>query len=127
MAIPFRCANCGHSGRGRDGVAGRIVKCPKCQASVELPANGDRFALDVAEFMAEPVYEPVFREEEEADVLSPAEVKELDEAEWRAAMLEETRKTGEDLKNIRESVGCMWAVMVASLIVTILAALLSGV
>lgn len=77
--------------------------------------------------MAEPVYEPVFREEEEADVLSPAEVKELDEAEWRAAMLEETRKTGEDLKNIRESVGCMWAVMVASLIVTILAALLSGV
>lgn len=37
MPINYKCPKCGRSGKTRDDLAGRIVKCPGCDGSIELP------------------------------------------------------------------------------------------
>lgn len=36
MPIPFKCPQCGHEGKARDELKGRIVKCPSCKGSIEI-------------------------------------------------------------------------------------------
>ena len=36
MPIPFKCPQCGHEGKARDELEGRIVKCPGCKGSIEI-------------------------------------------------------------------------------------------
>ena len=38
MPIPFACPYCGATGSARDDGAGRVVRCPKCQKRIQLPA-----------------------------------------------------------------------------------------
>jgi predicted RNA-binding Zn-ribbon protein involved in translation (DUF1610 family) len=40
MPIPIKCPTCGMVGRVADDVAGRQVRCPKCQAILQLPTPG---------------------------------------------------------------------------------------
>jgi DNA-directed RNA polymerase subunit RPC12/RpoP len=37
MPITYHCQRCGRSGKAKDELAGRIVKCPGCDASIEMP------------------------------------------------------------------------------------------
>jgi hypothetical protein len=41
MSIALRCAGCQHDFHVNDGWAGKRIKCPECQAKVEVPAAGD--------------------------------------------------------------------------------------
>src|SRR5882724_7649647 len=42
MTIPLVCATCGAKLKAPHQVAGRMMKCPKCQADVNVPAPTER-------------------------------------------------------------------------------------
>lgn len=48
LRLPFKCPACGAMGRMPCRLAGQVVRCPKCQASVRISGDGKSFSLDGA-------------------------------------------------------------------------------
>lgn len=44
--IAMKCAGCGYTGNTPDEMAGKIVPCPKCRASVSVPSLVEEPAID---------------------------------------------------------------------------------
>jgi hypothetical protein len=70
MAIIFRCANCNTVNKVADEVAGKAVRCGKCQAVLKVPAAGTSAASPPA---PTPPAAPAVEEETQRGSLTPAE------------------------------------------------------
>ena len=46
MAIAFQCSHCNHSLRVPDDVAGKRIKCPKCQQVLRIPGPSEELSED---------------------------------------------------------------------------------